>query len=68
MRIRFARKFRKQYDKADKKIRIAFDKKLTLFLQNPYSTQLNNHQLLVASKAIEVSTLPVTGVLYIWKI
>ena len=45
MQIRFNRKFSKQYDKADKKTKAAFDKRIKLFLQDPFYPQLNNHQL-----------------------
>lgn len=46
MQIKFAKKFKKQYGKADIKIKVAFDKKLTLFLQNPFYPLLNNHLLI----------------------
>ncbi len=45
MQIRFGRKFNKQYDKTDKKIKDSFDKKLKLFVQNPLDPQLRNHPL-----------------------
>lgn len=45
MQIKFARRFTKQYEKADQKIRTAFDKRLKLFTQNPSHPQLNNHTL-----------------------
>jgi len=45
MRIRFSRHFSKQYNKAILNIKSAFDKRLKLFLQNPYARQLNNHPL-----------------------
>lgn len=45
MQVNFNRKFVKLYNKAPLKIRIAFDKRLKLFLQNPHSFLLNNHQL-----------------------
>lgn len=45
MLVRFTKKFSKQYDKADRKIKRLFDKKSELFLINPFHSQLNNHQL-----------------------
>ncbi|KKS65079.1 hypothetical protein A3A14_02440 [Candidatus Daviesbacteria bacterium RIFCSPLOWO2_01_FULL_43_38] len=45
MRVRFSRKFRKQYNKADGKVKSFFDKKLELFLRNSFDPQLNNHPL-----------------------
>lgn len=45
MKIRFGRKFNKQYDKADKKIKDSFDKKIKLFIQDPLDPQLRNHPL-----------------------
>lgn len=45
MQINFAKKFKKQYERADTKIKDAFDKRLGLFLQNPIHPQLNNHAL-----------------------
>lgn len=45
MQIRFAKKFSKQYDKADHKIKTAFQNRLKLFLTNPFNPQLKNHAL-----------------------
>lgn len=45
MRTSFSRKFVKQYEKAPKKIRSAFDKRFKLFLRDPYHSLLNNHSL-----------------------
>ncbi len=45
MQIRFGREFVKHYNKVDKKIKTAFDKRLNLFLQNPFHLKLNNHSL-----------------------
>lgn len=45
MPARFSRKFSKQYDKADSKIKKAFDKRLKIFLQDSFSPVLNNHGL-----------------------
>ncbi len=45
MIIRFTDEFRKQYRKADKRIKKSFDKRLELFIKNPNSPQLNNHPL-----------------------
>lgn len=45
MQTNFAKKFKKQYEKADYKIKSAFDKKIELFLQDPFYPLLNNHVL-----------------------
>lgn len=45
MQIKFAKRFTKQYDKANSKVKFVFDKKLNLFIQNPFNPQLNNHAL-----------------------
>ena len=45
MQIKFAKKFKKQYEKASIKIKDAFDKRFELFKENPYQLSLNNHQL-----------------------
>lgn len=45
MPINFAKTFRKQYDKAEQKIKSTFDARFELFLINPFHPQLNNHAL-----------------------
>ena len=45
-KVRFATKFKKQFDKADRKIQKAFDNRLVLFLENPDNPILNNHALI----------------------
>ncbi len=45
MQVRFSRHFSKHYDKVAFNIKSAFDKRLKLFLKNPYYPQLNNHSL-----------------------
>ncbi|MBI2017923.1 type II toxin-antitoxin system mRNA interferase toxin, RelE/StbE family [Candidatus Daviesbacteria bacterium] len=45
MQTNFAKKFKKQYEKANVKIKSAFDKKLELFLRDPFYPLLNNHSL-----------------------
>jgi len=45
MEIKFSPRFRKQYRRADKKIKTAFQKRLKLFKQNSYHSLLNNHAL-----------------------
>ena len=45
MLISFGRKFNKQYQKADSKIKAAFKTRLTLFKNNPLNPLLDNHQL-----------------------
>ena len=45
MSVRYSRKFVKQYEKTDARIRKAFEKRLKIFLKNPLSLQLRNHPL-----------------------
>lgn len=45
MQIRFSKKFSKQYEKTDLKIKSATDKRLKIFQENPSQPQLNNHAL-----------------------
>lgn len=45
VRIDYSKGFDKQLKKAPLEIIIAFRKKLTLFLENPFHPQLNNHSL-----------------------
>jgi len=46
IRVKFSKKFGKQYDKAPAKIRKSFDKRLRLFLQDKFTPQINNHPLI----------------------
>lgn len=45
MQVRFSKRFVKQYDKAGEKIKRSFDKRLKIFIEDPYNSSLNNHQL-----------------------
>lgn len=45
MEIKFSPRFRKQYCRADKKIKSAFQNRLKLFKENSYHPLLNNHAL-----------------------
>lgn len=45
MKIRFTRRFEKQYNKSPKKIKKAFNDRLDLFIRNKYHPLLNNHAL-----------------------
>jgi addiction module RelE/StbE family toxin len=45
MIIRFTDQFRKQYKKADVRIRVRFDYCLDLFIKDPMSRELRNHPL-----------------------
>ena len=46
MQIRYARKFKKQYEKAPKKIKQAFKDRRDRFSENPSNPILNNRQLI----------------------
>ena len=43
--INYSRKFLKQLKKSPLEIKIAFRKRLELFIENSFDPQLNNHQL-----------------------
>ena len=45
MLINFSKKFKKQQNKADNKIKQALNKRIKLFLQDQFAPQLNNHAL-----------------------
>lgn len=45
MVIKFDKRFAKQYDTANLKIKNAFQNRLKLFRQNPFNPTLNNHSL-----------------------
>jgi len=45
MEIRYSPRFRKQYVKSNKKVKIAFNSRLELFLQNAHHPLLKNHSL-----------------------
>lgn len=46
MLIKFEKKFNKQYQKADSKIKTAFKARLKLFKDNPLNPLLDNHLLI----------------------
>lgn len=45
MRVRFSKKFAKQYEKAPQKIKDTFENRLKLFQRNQFNPTLNNHTL-----------------------
>ncbi len=45
MKVQYDSVFIKKLKKADVRICRAFEKRLTIFLQNPFDLQLNNHEL-----------------------
>lgn len=45
MRVDFAHSFLKILDKCPEKIRERFEERLSIFLDNPFSPELNNHPL-----------------------
>ena len=59
MEIEFSARFRKQYQKADKKIKKAFYKRLKLFRQDPFYPLLNNHLLI--GRYREYRSINITG-------
>lgn len=59
MRIKFSRKFSKQYDKAPQNIQRSFKARLELFEGNKYHPLLNNHALTGKLKACR--SINITG-------
>jgi addiction module RelE/StbE family toxin len=59
MQVRFSKNFTKCYDRANLKIRKAFDKRLKIFLQNPFYSTLNNHSLI--GKYSSYRSINITG-------
>ncbi len=59
MLIHFTRKFAKQYDKADLKIKNAFQSRLKLFREDSFDPLLNNHSL--QGKYLGYRSINVTG-------
>lgn len=45
MKISYARKFVKEYERADGKIKRGFKKRVELFNKDPFNPQLHNHPL-----------------------
>ncbi|GEM_PF-199056 len=45
MIIKFTDQFRRQYKKAEKRIKNSFEQNLAIFTKNPMNPQLNNHPL-----------------------
>lgn len=45
MKIKYTKRFAKQYDKVDIKIQNTFKKRLKLFISDPLQPQLRNHPL-----------------------
>ena len=45
MKIKYSRKFKKQYTRAPQKIKQAFKNRRNFFLKNPHNSVLNNHKL-----------------------
>ncbi len=45
MKIKFSKRFARQYNKSSKQIKRAFDERLQLFITNQFDPLLNNHLL-----------------------
>ena len=59
MRINFSRTFRKQYNKAPKKIQQSFDKRFKIFIKDSSNLVLNNHSLMGSLKGLK--SINITG-------
>lgn len=45
MRVKFARSFFKKLDKSPEKIQERFEERLSIFVENAFAIELNNHSL-----------------------
>lgn len=45
MHVRFSRRFAKQYDRVEPKLRAVFQERLELFMEDPFDPVLNSHSL-----------------------
>jgi len=59
MRVRFTKRFSKQYDRSPQKVKNAFNKKLELFIRDSRHPILNNHPLIGQYKGFR--SINVTG-------
>lgn len=59
IKISFAKRFSKIYDKSGKKLKVAVDERLKLFVSKPLDPQLNNHQLV--GKYLGYRSINITG-------
>ncbi|MEK9165413.1 MAG: type II toxin-antitoxin system mRNA interferase toxin, RelE/StbE family [Patescibacteria group bacterium] len=66
MQIKYREKLTKVYAKAPIKIQKAFDKKMQIFMQNPFDRQLNNHAL--KGKLKPYRSIDITGDWRAWYI
>ena len=48
MKVKFHKSFVKDYNRADLKVKSAFEKRLGIFFKNPYHISLKNHPLVGA--------------------
>lgn len=58
MKIKYSRKFVKQFEKTGAKIHKAFEERISLFLKDPLTPQLKNHSLkgvLTGYKSINIT-------------
>lgn len=59
MRVKFSKKFKKQYTKADNKVKKSFEIRLHIFIKHPHSYELNNHKL--SGKLADYRSINITG-------
>lgn len=59
MNIKFSKKFKKHQEKADKDVQDAFERRLKLFLAEPFHPLLNNHSL--SGKLTGFRSINITG-------
>ena len=45
MRVKYHRNFIRDYKKADEKVKSAFDNRVNIFVENPFTDTLRNHPL-----------------------
>jgi addiction module RelE/StbE family toxin len=59
MKVKFSKRFSKQYDKSPEKVKSAFGKRLTIFMRDKFHPLLNNHSL--SGKYKNLRSISVTG-------
>lgn len=59
MQIEFTRLFKKQYERAPRKIKNSFEERLAIFEQNKLDSRLDNHKL--QGQLAEYRSISITG-------
>lgn len=59
MYVTFNRKFQRKFEKLSEKVKIAFKKRLDIFITNKFDSRLRNHNL--KGKYINYKSIDITG-------